>query len=201
MNKQVLTQPLAQCQQEPYVTLYGVAWEQYETLVATFMDRSPSLRMTYLAGTLQIMTTSSDEHEWLKKIIARLLEAYAEEMDIDLNGYGAATFRKKAKKRGLEPDECYCFGRLKEVPDIAIEIVITSGDVDKLAVYQGLEVPEVWFWKHDQFFVYHLCNKVYEQATRSRFLPELDLSLLAAYVDCTNQTRTAKSYRTALSNL
>lgn len=29
-------------------------------------------------------------------------------------------FRKKAKERGLEPDECYCFGPLKKVPDIVI---------------------------------------------------------------------------------
>jgi len=26
--------------------------------------------------------------------------------------------KKKANERGLEPDECYCFGTLKEVPDI-----------------------------------------------------------------------------------
>lgn len=28
-------------------------------------------------------------------------------------------FLKKAKERGLEPDECYCFGPLKKVHDIA----------------------------------------------------------------------------------
>ena len=33
------------------------------------------------------------------------------------------------------------------VPDIAIEVVVTSGLVDKMAVYAGLGVPEVWLWR------------------------------------------------------
>ena len=42
-------------------------------------------------------------------------------------------------------DECYCLGELTEIPDIALEIAITSGGIDKLSVYQGLGVTEVWF--------------------------------------------------------
>jgi len=114
------------------IILYDVAWEQYEQLSQTFVDLFP--RMTYLESTLEIVMTTSPEHERLKKIIARLLEAYAEEKDINLNGYGSATFRKQAVKRGAELDECYCIGELNEVPDIAIEIVLTSGGIDKLEV-------------------------------------------------------------------
>ena len=46
-------------------------------------------------------------------------------------------------RRGVEPDECYCLGTLAEIPDIAIEIALTSGGIDKLEVYRGLQVPEV----------------------------------------------------------
>ncbi len=183
--------------QEPKITLYNVTWIQYETLVTNFMDRFPSLRMTYLKGTLQIMTTSA-EHEKLKTIIARLVEAYAEEKDIDLNGYGGATFRKQANERGLEPDECYCFGELKDVPDIAIEIVISSGGIDKLEVYRGLSVPELWFFKNNQFLIYHLQNETYEQHTDSRFLPELDIAQLSNYINWTSQTQAVKAYRASI---
>ncbi len=55
---------------EEKITLYGVTWEQYDTLVSMFMDKFPGLRMTYLEGTLEIMGTSS-EHERLKTIIAK----------------------------------------------------------------------------------------------------------------------------------
>ena len=184
---------------EEKITLYGVTWEQYDTLVSMFMDKFPGLRMTYLEGTLEIMGTSS-EHERLKTIIARLLEMYAVEKRITLNGYGNTTFRKEVTQRGLEPDECYCLEELREVPDIAIEIAITSGGIDKLSVYQGLGVTEVWFWQNKQFILYRLQEEAYQQVTSSEFLPELDLVLLSQFVDCDNQTAAVIAYRDALSN-
>lgn len=184
---------------EEKITLYGVTWEQYDTLVSMFMDKFPSLRMTYLEGTLEIMGTSS-EHERLKKIIARLLEMYAVEKRITLDGYGNTTFRKEAKQRGLEPDECYCLGELGEVPDIAIEIAITSGGIDKLSVYQGLGVTEVWFWQNNQFILYRLQQEAYQQVSRSEFLPDLDLVLLSQFVNYDNQTEAVIAYRDALSS-
>jgi Uma2 family endonuclease len=146
------------------------------------MDRFPGLRMTYKDGTLDIIRTSS-EHERLKKIIARLLEMYVVEKRITFNGYGNTTFRKKAKQRGLEPDEYYCLGELREVPDIAIEIAITSGGIDKLSVYQGLGVTEVWFWQDNRFILYRLQEEVYRQIDRSEFLPDLDLVLLSQFLN------------------
>lgn len=184
---------------EQRIILNGVTWQQYNTLVSMFIDQFPALRMTYLEGTLEIMTTSP-EHERLKTLIARLLEAYAEERDIELNGYGSATFRREAAARGLEPDECYCLGELKAVPDIAIEIVITSGGLDKLAVYQGLGVQEVWFWQSSKLSFYHLQqpDPTYIAKERSSLLPDLDPSLLASYMGESNQTQAVKAYRKAL---
>lgn len=182
---------------EERLTLYGVTWEEYDTLVTLFMDRFPGLRMTYLEGTLELMGTSA-EHERLKKIIARLLEMYAVEKRLNLNGYGNTTYRKKAVARGLEPDECYYLGEFREVPDIAIEIVITSGGVDKLSVYQGLGVPEVWFWQNNGFVLYRLGAEQYEPMSRSQFLPDLDLVLLSQFVDSANQTEAVIAYLEAL---
>nr|WP_238718093.1 Uma2 family endonuclease [Petrachloros mirabilis] len=133
----VLAKPLDPLIEER-IFLPHVSWQQYETLIAMFGDR-PRLRLTYLEGNLEIMTISP-EHEMLKKMIARLLETYALERDIDLFSCGSATFRQEAAARGLEPDESYCIGTRKELPDLAIEIVISSGSIDKLKVYQGLGV-------------------------------------------------------------
>ncbi|MEC4813794.1 MAG: Uma2 family endonuclease [Scytonema sp. PMC 1069.18] len=179
------------------IILYDVAWEQYEQLSDMFVEEFP--RMTYLEGTLEIIMSTSPEHERLKKIIARLLEAYAEEKDINLNGYGSTTFRKEAVKRGAEPDECYCIGELNEIPDIAIEIVLTIGGIDKLEVYRGLGVKEVWFWENQQFYFYYLSeNLIYTQIDRSVLLPDLDPVLLASFVSEINQTQAVKRFRRLL---
>jgi Uma2 family endonuclease len=192
MNTKLLDQPST----ESRLILYGVSWQEYEILGATLGNR-PNLRMNYLEGTLEIMAPSR-EHETIKTIIARLLEAYAEEKDIALNGYGSTTFKKQAKQRGLEPDECYCVGEMREVPDIALEVVVSSGGIDKLPIYEGLGVPEVWFWQDSKFSLYRLSAPGYIATDHSEFLPGLDFIMLPEYIDVNNQTRAVKAYRRAI---
>ncbi|WP_228057081.1 Uma2 family endonuclease [Tychonema sp. LEGE 07203] len=79
-------------------------------------------------------------------------------------------------------------GALAEIPDLAIEIALTSGGVDTLEVYCGLQVPEVWFWANNQFSVCRLREQGYQLISRSEFLPELDFSVLSQYVGYVNQT-------------
>jgi Uma2 family endonuclease len=43
----------------------------------------------------------------------------------------------------LEADESYCFGEVKAIPDLSIEVIFTSGSAAKLRLYQALGVPEV----------------------------------------------------------
>lgn len=86
-------------------------------------------------------------HEILKKFIARPLEAYAEERNLDLNGAGSWTLKNPEVERGAEPDECYTLGPKKAVPDLAIEVAWTHGGLDKLDIYAELGVGEVWFWR------------------------------------------------------
>ena len=42
----------------------------------------------------------------IQRCIARLLEAYAEEIGIAFNGFGSWTLKNPARARALEPDEC-----------------------------------------------------------------------------------------------
>ena len=69
----------------------GITWSEYETLLAIRGDRA-GLRIAYLKGDLEIMSPSID-HDAIKKTMARLLEAYAEERDLELNGYGSWTVK------------------------------------------------------------------------------------------------------------
>ena len=181
--------------------LCNVPWPVYVALRDALDDQS-ALKMTYLEGTLELMSPSA-LHEDAKKIIARLIEAWAMERDVDLRGFGGTTFRREAKARGLEPDECYKLGKLEDdgVPDIALEVIVTSGLVDKMAVYVGLGVPEVWEWRPtaNVILVHRLVGEQYQQSERSAILPDLDVAELSRYVKPgENQTRLAKQYQAQL---
>jgi Uma2 family endonuclease len=193
MTAQVLTLS-ATPPSEQRLLLEGVSWQQYETLIATLGNDFSNLRLSYLEGTLEIMTTSP-EHEELKKIIGMLLEAYFQETRTRFHALGSATFRKAMKLRGLEPDECYCLEQKKEFPDLAIEIVLTSGIVNKLEIYRGLGVTEIWQWQNGKFVIYHLRSDRYEEIEQSELLPDLDVHLLANYVNPVEQFDAVMAYR------
>ncbi len=179
--------------------LHGVPWWTYVAL-RDALDHDTGVKMTYLRGTLELMSPSP-LHEDLKKLIARLIEAWAMERDVDLRGFGGATFRREARERGLEPDECYTLGPLADdgVPDIAIEVTLSSGLIDKMAVYAGLGVREVWIWKAGDLVIHRLADGAYTPAPRSTVLPDLDVEQLARFVrPGENQTRLAKEYQRSL---
>ncbi|NJL88988.1 MAG: Uma2 family endonuclease [Coleofasciculaceae cyanobacterium SM2_1_6] len=182
---------------EQRISLYDVSWEQYEMILHMRGDRS-SPRLSYCQGHLELMTTSS-EHETNKKLIARLLELYALEKNLDLYSYGSVTLRNAFERKGLEPDESYCLGSRKDIPDLAIEVIITSGGIDKLAIYQGLGVAEVWFWQEKKFTIYHLRQNDYELIKTSELLPNLDLSFLATFVTPASEPQALREFRRTIS--
>jgi Uma2 family endonuclease len=180
---------------EPRIPLTNISWDQYETMIATVGDR-PRLRLSYLDGTLEIMTISP-EHEMLKKMIARLLEVYALESDISLYSYGSATFRRRASTKGLEADESYCLDDRKDIPDFAIEVVITSGAIDKMKIYAGLGIREVWVWQAGVITVQRLRSDGagYDEFGSSALLPQLDLVVLAEHVLPEDEPQALRAFR------
>src|SRR5690349_14630739 len=133
------SEPSAALELDQRVYLRGIDWEQYAALLA-MRGESSVPRITYLRGVVELMSPSRS-HERIKKMIARLIEAYADELDLDLAGYGSWTLKSEPEERGAEADECYILGspqvspEEKERPDLAIEVVWTSGGIDKLEVY------------------------------------------------------------------
>lgn len=177
---------------------YGVPWPHFEAQLALRGDR-PVPRMAYLEGALELMTPSKD-HERVKSNIGRLVETYALERGIDLSPYGGWTLKSAPKESGVEPDECYIVGsdQSKEIPDLAIEVVWTSGGIDKLEIYRRLGVGEVWFWKETRIEIYVLSQGQYEPTHRSRTFPDLDVSLLCSFLDRPTTTQAVRAFRDAL---
>ncbi|HEY5870623.1 MAG TPA: Uma2 family endonuclease [Candidatus Tectomicrobia bacterium] len=181
--------------EDPEETLLttGVSWQQYESLLVKLGDSS-RYRVTYLEGVLEIMSPSR-HHEVRKKNISRLLEVYFEETQTRFWGLGSTTFRRQVRQGGAELDECYCLGEEKDFPDLAIEVVITSGGVDKLEVYRRLGVREVWLWHNEQFSIHHLCGQRYDSMPRSELLPNLNMALLAEHVIIADPLQALLQYR------
>ena len=179
------------------VVLHDVSWEDYERILKIRGEHSAP-RISYLEGELEIMSPGRD-HEVIKSRIAHLLEAWCIDRGIEIDAVGSWTLKEEKKQRGAEADAAYIFGTKKQSwPHLAIEVEWTHGGIDKLAIYEKLGVEEVWFWRKGVIEVYLYTEGHFTRTQRSRFVPELDIELLASMLDRDTLSQAVRDFRKAL---
>ena len=173
--------------------LYSVPWDSYEQILEALDDRH--LRITYDHGALEIMTLSP-EHERNKILFRRLIEELCDTFDLAVAGLGSTTYRRREHERGLEPDECYYFGRLDRIrglkridlrvdppPELVLEIDVTRSCIDRMEIYASIGVKEVWTFDGDTLQMFRLNpHGEYELATTSELFPGIPLGELVRFV-------------------
>ena len=174
----------------------GISWQQYNLVTEQLTDSS-HYRISYLNQTLQIMSPGRN-HEKIKEYISALLETYFQEAEIDYYPLGSTTFKAKNQKAGKEPDSCYCIVTEKEFPDLAIEVIFSSGGIDVLEIYKTLQVQEVWLWHKNVLKIYHLENDSYTEYQNSKLLANLDIELFKKYLSQPNIRIAIKNFRQQL---
>lgn len=139
-------------------------------------------------------------HERTKSRLGSLVEVYMLETRTRFNFWGSTTLLRP-EEAGAEPDESYAFSAREDRPDLVLEVVYTSGGLNKLDVYKALEVPEVWFWtERGGIRVFVLESAGYVESPSSRFLPDIDFPLLSKHLGMEGDDSDALlSYRGALA--
>lgn len=178
-----------------YLLLEDVPWDTYEKMSDALSDRS--VRVTYDRGALEIMVISHP-HDWVKKLLARMIERLAEELQQPIKSAGSTTQRRKKVQRGLEPDESYYLAseplvRFKNEldfdrdppPDLVVEVDITSSALDRMGMYAAMKVPELWRYDHvsDEVLFYLLDEDgTYARVERSKAFPLLSADTLTGFL-------------------
>ena len=189
--------------------LTNVGWSRYEALLELFGDDAP--RMNYAHGDIELMAPMA-RHEGGKKLIGFMIEAIAEELDIRCKPYGSTTFKSQLADRGLEPDECYYFASIDRLrgndridlaveppPDLCIEVEITSSLLDKLDIYAGLGIPEVWRYEGEAITILLLGpDGRYVGSEKSASLPFIPMGELQRFLmehDLRHETTWRRRFR------
>jgi Uma2 family endonuclease len=152
-------------------------WEQFQLIRAGFTE-ARGIRLFYANQWVEILMPGQP-HELFKSIIGLLIETFLIARNCEFEPTGAMDLVREGIVFA-QADESYSFPKKQEMPDLAIEIVFTSGNLSKLARYELLGVPEVWFWEDGALALYHRRSLGYEKIDRSE-LPAfqgLDIQLL-----------------------
>jgi Uma2 family endonuclease len=195
----VALDPVHRQDEDHFVVRRGVSWAEFEQALEERGEHSRP-RMWYLDGALEIMSPG-DSHERLKFRIGYLVGTWCQERGIKFDGVGSWTLKDKKVARGVEPDECFIFGPPWEKakrPDLAIEVIWTSGSIDKLEIYRKLGVREVWIWRRGKLTAYALRGESYEPVSESHVLPGIDLDQLVSVLDQPTTSDAIAAYRDLL---
>jgi Uma2 family endonuclease len=154
-----LATPLSQIVLSPgsAMTVTGLTWPQYQLLL-TELGEDRATRLAYHDGGLEVRMPGK-LHEIVNRLLSKIVFALAEELGLEMVDLGSMTWNREDLDKGIEPDSCFYLQNAAQVqglnpdipsnlpPDLAIEVDIASGSVNKLPIYQALGVPELWVYR------------------------------------------------------
>ncbi|MEM9273186.1 MAG: Uma2 family endonuclease [Cyanobacteria bacterium P01_F01_bin.143] len=165
-------------QSDQTLIIADMTWNDYEKFD---LIEYPGYRVSYFQGVITIVSPSPN-HETTAEVINYLVVAYCRKYNL-LYFPMRSTTLKNPPLAGKEPDVSFAFGSKKSLPDLAIEVVYSSGGVDDLEKYKYLGVQEVWFWQNNQIKFYKLRDSDYIEVEISDCLPQLASSFLINFIN------------------
>ncbi len=163
--------------QDQTLSLTGMTWDDYEKITKL----ESNYRVSYFDGVITIVSPSLN-HEKIAEVINGLVKAYCRKYNLLYFPRGSATLRNPLTA-GKEPDHSFTFEVEKKNPDLAIEVVFSSGSVRDLQKYKYLGVREVWFWQNEEIKFYQLVDSQYVEIEVSSCLSELSSEFLIEFIN------------------
>lgn len=174
------------------ILLNDVSWKEYEMFLEDFEEKA-GWRLAYDTGKLEIMPPTYD-HEYSSVSVHDFIRFYCFEFEIDMISAGSTTLKNKLAEKGVEPDECFYIQSAEKVigktfksneyimPDVAVEIDVTTDSLDKFPIYSALKVSEVWIYDGKKISFNKLKGKKYHQISHSDALPLLSAENLTNFL-------------------
>ena len=176
--------------------LDGISWQTYNQLRDELdASKQSHVHLTYDRGCLEIEMSPLPIHGERIFLLTQIVTVIADETGIEFRAAGDATFRRPSVGRGGEPDACFYFRNLEDLPraidsavyapDLVVEVDITSPSVDKQGLYAAMNVSEIW---HDDgqsvsILTLDATRGTYSVVPVSILFTRLDAMTLSRFVD------------------
>ena len=166
-------------QEDQILTITGATWSDYQGFES---QEYPGYRVSYLNGEITIVSPGRN-HERIAEVINRLIIAYCEKYELQDFPFGQ-TRLNVSSQAGREPDIAYAFNSDKDLPDLAVEVIFSSGDIETLkSSYKNIGIPELWVWKDSKITFYYLEQGNYIVIKSSKILDRIESETFVEYVN------------------
>ena len=166
-------------QQDQILTITGATWADYQQF--DFKENT-GYRVAYFQGEITIVSPGRN-HERIAAVIDRLIIAYCEKYNISDFPFGQTRLNVWGQA-GREPDLAYAFNVDKDLPDLAVEVIFTSGDVETLkASYRRIGITELWIWQDNKIIFYALEADKYTVIESSQIFARIESASFVNYIN------------------
>ena len=165
-------------EQDRVIILSGTTWEDFEYFIS---EEYLGYRVSYQNGEITIVSPGRN-HERIVQVINSLIIFYCLKFDKLYFPFGSTTL-KNPPLVGKEPDVSFAFDQDKDIPDLAVEVIFSSGSILDLEKYRILGVKEVWLWKNEELIFYLLTNNTYHAIPQSYCLSNLFSADLVTFIN------------------
>src|SRR5262249_40740240 len=95
------------------LVFHDVTWGEYEELLEDLRERT-RFRVCYDRGRVEVVSPlpKHDKYAWF---VGRLLYLVSSELDLIVEAYGSATWKREALERGVEADACFYIANAERV--------------------------------------------------------------------------------------
>ncbi len=175
------------------VILQNISWQTYKALLSE-MGEHRAARLAYDCGVLEI-TMPSDLHEFLKRLLERIVTTLTEELNLKVRSIGSVILNREDLERGVEPDSGFYIRNASRIrgqqldltsdppPDLVIEVDITRSSNRRIQIYQQLQIPEVWRCTANSLEIKHLQERVYISSEYSLAFPIVSSAVVQQFLE------------------
>ena len=166
-------------QHDQILTITGANWLDYQNFDS---QEYPGYRVSYFNGEITIVSPGRN-HERIAAVINRLIIAYCEKYELQDFPFGQTRLNVWGQA-GREPDLAYAFNSDKDLPDLVVEVIFSSGDIETLkSGYKNIGIRELWIWKDNIMTFYLLESDNYIVVEASNILTTIKSGTLVEYVN------------------
>lgn len=175
------------------VVLRHVSWDTYERLLADDEERRIP-RMSYDQGVLELVTPSMP-HDEDARIVEQTVVIVAANLGVPIRVAGGTTFKRRDMERGFEADASFYIQSEERIrgqrevdllvdppPDLVLEMEVSRSALDKLALFGGMGIPEVWRCDGERVTIHVLHQDAYRESASSLALPALTSDVLTRFL-------------------
>jgi Uma2 family endonuclease len=166
-------------QNDQVLTITGATWLDYQHFDS---QEYPGYRVSYFNGEITIVSPGRN-HERIAAVINRLIVAYCEKYELQDFPFGQTRLNVWGQA-GREPDLAYAFNNDKDLPDLVVEVIFSSGDLEILkSSYKNIGIRELWIWKENTMTFYALERENYTVVQASEILTTIESELFVKYIN------------------